>query len=41
VDGIYGGNTTEGVKAFQQKEGLPVTGIADEATRRLLLQRVV
>jgi peptidoglycan hydrolase-like protein with peptidoglycan-binding domain len=41
VDGVYGGNTTEGVKAFQQKEGLPVTGIADEATRRLLLQRVM
>lgn len=41
VDGVYGGNTTEAVKAFQQKEGLPVTGIADEATRRLLLQRVM
>ena len=41
VDGIYGGKTTDAVKAFQQKEGLTVTGIADEATRSLILQRVL
>lgn len=41
VDGIYGGGTEKAVRAFQEKEGLPVTGIADEATRRLLLQRVM
>ncbi len=41
VDGAYGGNTERAVRAFQEKEGLPVTGIADEATRRLLLQRVM
>lgn len=41
VDGVYGSKTEIAVRAFQEKEGLPATGIADEATRRLLLQRVV
>lgn len=33
VDKKYGDNTTNSVKSFQQTHGLPVTGIADEATR--------
>jgi peptidoglycan hydrolase-like protein with peptidoglycan-binding domain len=41
VDGIYGGNTEAGIRTFQQRESLPVTGIADEATRQRLLQRVM
>ena len=41
VDGGYGGNTEAAVKAFQEKSGLPATGIADEQTRRLLIQKVV
>ncbi len=31
-DGIYGEETTEAVKQFQQEFGLPVTGTADTAT---------
>lgn len=31
-DGIYGPSTMLAVTAFQRKEGLPVTGIADEYT---------
>jgi hypothetical protein len=40
VDGGYGPNTTAAVKAFQEASGLPLTGIADEQTRRLLIQKV-
>lgn len=41
VDGGYGAKTEAAVKTFQEKSGLPATGIADEQTRRLLLQGVV
>jgi hypothetical protein len=41
VDGGFGQNTEAAVKAFQKEVGLPVTGIADEETRRQLLQRVL
>ena len=40
VDGGYGPNTEVAVKAFQKKFGLPVSGIADEQTRRMLIQKV-
>jgi hypothetical protein len=32
VDGDYGGATTEAVKTFQQRNGLPATGTVDQAT---------
>jgi Putative peptidoglycan binding domain len=41
VDGGYGPKTEAAVKAFQEKSGLPVTGIAAEQTRRLLIEKVV
>lgn len=41
VDGNFGQKSKDAVKAFQQKEGLSVTGIADTATRRALLQQVL
>lgn len=31
-DGIYGGNTVTAISAFQRRYGLPVTGVADQAT---------
>ena len=31
-DGIYGDQTVKAVRAFQRREGLPCTGITDEAT---------
>lgn len=36
-DGIWGSRTTGAVAAFQEHEGLPVTGAVDEATRNALL----
>jgi len=41
VDGIFGANSEIAVKAFQQQAGLPVSGIADTATRQALLQHVL
>lgn len=41
VDGGYGANTEAAVKTCQEKSGVPATGIADEQTRRLLIQRVI
>lgn len=41
VDGAFGKNTEAAVRAFQQDAGLPATGVADEQTRRRLLQRVM
>ncbi|MEZ6183377.1 MAG: peptidoglycan-binding protein [Planctomycetota bacterium] len=38
-DGIFGGNTETALKAFQQSQGLPVTGRLDEATQRALATR--
>ena len=40
VDGAFGGKTEEAVKAFQQANGLPVTGQVDTATWRKLLEQV-
>jgi hypothetical protein len=40
VDGGFGAGTESALKSFQEKSGLPATGIADEQTRRLLLERV-
>lgn len=37
VDGNYGGQTANAVKAFQKDQGLPETGIADIATLRALV----
>lgn len=36
VTGYYGTQTTEAVKAFQQKHGLSATGVADEKTLELI-----
>lgn len=36
IDGEYGQKTEEAVRAFQEKNGLEVTGVADEATQRML-----
>ena len=36
IDGIYGSGTIAAVKAFQRANGLPETGVADEATQRAL-----
>lgn len=41
VDGKFGPKTQAAVSAFQQQSGLPVTGIADTATRRALLNAVL
>lgn len=41
VDGTFGQKSEEAVRAFQQEEGLLVTGIADTTTRRDLLQQVL
>lgn len=37
-DGIYGEETKQAVAAFQQKQGLPVTGVTDEPTWEALKQ---
>ncbi|MEG3146826.1 peptidoglycan-binding domain-containing protein [Sphingomonas sp. RT2P30] len=39
VDGLCGNNSTIALKDFQSKHGLPISGLPDEATRRLL-QRI-
>lgn len=36
IDGDFGSETEKAVKAFQQEDGLPVTGVYDEATRKAL-----
>lgn len=37
-DGIYGPNTTQAVSAFQRRNGLPVTGVADQNTWEMIVQ---
>ena len=37
VDGVFGASTVEALKAFQEANGLPVTGAADRATQLALL----
>jgi peptidoglycan hydrolase-like protein with peptidoglycan-binding domain len=32
IDGIFGDQTEAALRQFQEDEGLPVTGVADEAT---------
>jgi len=36
ADGDFGGETEDAVRTFQEAEGLPVTGVYDEATRKAL-----
>lgn len=36
-DGIYGPSTMNAVTAFQRREGIPVTGIVDQATWELIV----
>jgi peptidoglycan hydrolase-like protein with peptidoglycan-binding domain len=36
ADGILGPSTTEAINLFQEKSGLPVTGVIDKETRRTL-----
>src|SRR4051794_39567765 len=36
VDGIFGPLTESSTREFQQREGLPVTGMVDEATWKVL-----
>lgn len=38
ADGDFGGETEAALKAFQASEGLPVTGVYDEATRKMLAE---
>lgn len=37
-DGIYGPQTAAAVRSFQRRQGLPVTGTADQATHEQLVQ---
>ena len=37
ADGVFGTGTVEAVKKFQAAKGLPVTGVADAETQRILL----
>ena len=36
IDGVFGTDTEKAVRAFQQRDGLPVTGRVDQATWELL-----
>lgn len=36
-DGIYGQQTAQAVSAFQRKYGIPITGIADQATWEMIV----
>src|SRR5690349_1649892 len=36
VDGVFGSLTETATKEFQQQQGLPVTGVVDEATWKVL-----
>ncbi|MBO5354585.1 MAG: peptidoglycan-binding protein [Clostridia bacterium] len=38
IDGIFGSNTEEALRAFQEMEGLPTTGRADQATWERLFE---
>jgi peptidoglycan hydrolase-like protein with peptidoglycan-binding domain len=38
-DGIYGADTMNAVSFFQRKHGLPVTGVADQATWEAVVDR--
>ena len=38
IDGIFGSDTEEALRAFQQTEGLPATGRADQATWERLFE---
>ena len=40
ADGDFGGETEAALRAFQASEGLPVTGMYDEATRKALTTTV-
>ena len=36
-DGVYGSQTAAAVRSFQRRQGLPVTGIADQATHERIV----
>lgn len=40
ADGDFGSETEANVKGFQRTEGLPVTGVYDEATRAALMRKI-
>ena len=37
-DGFYGSQTAAAVRSFQRRQGLPVTGVADQATHERIVQ---
>ena len=39
IDGIYGTSTDNAIRAFQKKNGLPITGAVDQDTYELLYAR--
>ena len=41
ADGDFGSETEKAVRSFQEAEGLPVTGVYDEATRKALTDKPV
>jgi len=41
TDGVYGGNTTAAVQAFQAAKALPATGQVDDVTWQALMQRPI
>lgn len=40
IDGIYGNKTQNAIKQFQTDNSLPVTGVADDATEKMLKNNV-
>ncbi len=38
-DGIYGPTTMNAVTAFQRREGIPITGIVDQVTWEMIVER--
>ena len=41
IDGVYGPSTAQSVRAFQESEGLPETGVVDETTWNALYSRYI
>jgi peptidoglycan hydrolase-like protein with peptidoglycan-binding domain len=38
VDGVFTAQTEAALRAFQERRGIPVSGILDDPTRRVLLR---